>query len=350
MMPTRLTRTLASYGLGFSFILSLLLIPSAALAATPNWSGSLVALPPVLDPFDSEGQPSVAGYEATIINPGPSTVSQLFLSVVFSQPYEAATPKDTGDAPLFVQIQKNGAEVNLELACGQDVYDAPLNCDLGALAAGGDASVTVAYQTDGSDDDAGVTVRWESVGTGSGPGDNSRGDVLGLIFDDNTLTTDILPPTQMSADGLNYSGQFLLEDGVVVDNAPINGRSNQAQTIVHSPAEFIAVTVEDGEGVDQTCPTGYTGCVLQASEIHVGDGSNAYGLFKVEVIFDKTILVGVNFKKLTVLHVLDDGSVQEIPQSRSCSGTVICVMSESQSGGHAKFTMYFDQNGFVKYH
>lgn len=350
MMPKRVTRSLAAGGLGLSLILSMLAIPSIVLAATPNWTGSLDALPAILDPLDDAGKPTVAGYRATITNNGPSNISQLYVSAVFSQPYVAATPKGDGDAPVFVEIIKNGTAIDVALACGEDVYDAPLDCNIGALGAYGDVSLTVAYLTDGSDDDAGITVRWESVGLGSGSGDNSRGDVLSQIFDDDPDTTDIDPPTQMSADGVDYSGRFLTSVGAVVDNAAINGASNQAQTIVHAPAAFIAVTVEDGADVDQTCPTGYTGCVLQASEIHVGDGSNAYGLFKVEVIFDKTILSGVNFKKLTVLHVLDDGSVQEISQSRSCNGTAICATSTSLPGGHAKFTMYFDQNGFVKYH
>jgi hypothetical protein len=328
----------------------MLAIPSMVLAATPNWTGTLDALPPILDPLDDAGNATVAGYRATIENRGPSTISQLFVSAAFSQPYEAATAKGDGDAPVYVEIVKNGVPLDVEIACGEDVYDAPLDCDVGALGAKGDVSLTVAYLTDGSDDDAGVTVRWESVGLGSPSGDNSRGDVLFQIFDDDADTDDIDPPTQMSADGVDYSGRFLTALGAVVDNAPINGASNQAQTKVYAPAGFIAVSVEDGDDVDQACPTGYTGCVLQASEIHVGDGSNQYGLFKVEVIFDKTILSGVNFKKLTVLHVLDDESVQEITQSRSCNGTVICATSTSLSGGHAKFTMYFDQNGFVKYH
>ena len=358
MMPTRLTRTLASYGLGFSFILSLLLIPSAALGATPGWilnANETALLPAAVTP-DDDGN-LIAGYSISIKNMGTSNIAQLAVTAFFDQPYVAPSEPDDllnpfppGGAnptaanltpPVFAKAYINGREVSN--ACPQP-WDAPVMCSLGSLKRNQTATLVVAYEAL-TMDPAGIHAWWESTGGGSSfctSGDESHGDCLAQHIGGTTFS---------DTPG-DYGGRFVL-DNAVVSNAPVNGSSNPQQIRTFPPKTGIAVTVADGNAIETEpeCPAPFT-CGLEdgTAEIHVGDGSNQYGLIKVEIEYDKSLLTGINFQKLTVIHIHDDGSFHEIAGSRSCLGNKECVTFSNIPGGGGLMTGYFEQNGFVKYH
>jgi hypothetical protein len=324
----------------------MLAIPSMVLAATPNWTGTLKAVPPVIE----AGFP--AAYEATITNGGPSAISQLFMTSAFSQPYVATTPATSGPAPAYLLLKKDGVE--LTEACGENPTapaSGALSCDIGSLAAGSSVTLLVAYNTSGTSD-AGITVRWTSVGTAT-DGDNSRGDVLTQVFDSNPQTP-ALPPTNVSDHPTNFGGGFALTAGAFADNAPISA-TNIVSTALTAPAaaQNLVVTVADQDALtsDPACPAQFAPCApLPTSELHLGDGKAGFGLSKAVISFYKTALNSVNFGKLNVIHIHDDGSAHEVPKKKSCDGTAECAMFENLPGGHGRVTVYLLQNGFVKYH
>jgi hypothetical protein len=320
-------------------------MPVATFGAQPNWSGTLKAVPPVIE--ENFG----AAYEATITNGGPSAISQLFLTAVFSQPYQADTPPSTGDTPAFVLLTKNGTP--LADACGASpTTSGPLSCNLGSLAAGGFATLVVAYETAGTED-AGVTVRWTSVGTAT-DGDNSRGDVLTQIFDSDPETP-IPAPTNVTDHPENFGGGFALSAGTTADNNAISA-TNIVSTALTAPAaaQNLVVTAADQDALtkDPACPEAFAPCApLPTSELHLGDGTNQYGISKAVIEFYKTALTGLNFGKLNVIHI-HDGEVgaHEIPKKKSCDGTEECAMFQNLPGGHGRVIVYLLQNGWVKYH
>jgi hypothetical protein len=315
-------------------------MPAATFGATPNWEVTgAQTLPPTVE------EDSVAGYAASIRNNGPSNISQLSVTVFFQQPFVAAdddevvNPGAPGDAALFARVVKNG--VTLAGACPATLTE-PLVCNVGPLGAGGVATITVAYQTEGAGQ-AGIHGWWQSNGTGSTfctPGDNSQGDCLPLH----------VGPTGISNDG-NFGGGFSVETGGVANTDGISA-SNLVSTTLTAPngQKNLILTVADETAL--TDNPACTGCIAGTftTELHVGDGSAAFGLSKVVIDYHKNLWKTANFKKLTVVHIHDDLTSHEISFSNSCSGTTECATFGSLAGGHGRVTLYLAQNGWVKYH
>jgi hypothetical protein len=339
-MPTRLSRSLASFGLGFSLILSLLMIPSAALAATANWSiEGTQRLPDIVK------QGEAAGYATTIKNNGPSNIAHLSVTAFSEQPYvdvaptTVVNPGNGQQVPVYAALFKDGIEV--PGAC--PTLATPLVCDAGGLTANSVATLVVAFPTSGTQP-FGLHGWWQSNGLGSTfctADDNSRGDCLPFHSG----------ATIISTDG-NRGGGFSVDDG---DTAASNAftATNLTFTSLTAPAgvKNVVLTVADDGAVvnDPAC----SDCVsLPTSELHLGDGSPlAAGTFmKVVIEFHKTALKGINFGKLTVRHYHTATEFHDVPTSRSCNGTAECAMFQNIAGGHGRVTMYLSQNGFVKYH
>lgn len=312
MFPKRLTRTLASFGLGTSLILGMLAVPTVVLAGVPNWEASVQALPTAVTPGAD------AGYSVTIFNPGPSNISQLYF-------YADGAPNPTYSAP------SQGSCTN---------PTGSLFCSLGALRAGDSATIVSAFPTPTSGSTFSVNFFFNTTGLGSGGGDNSHGDELPAVG-----------TTSLNSDP-NFAGRFV-RDSLTVANGPISGAGNQQSTAVFSPAANIAVTAADGSAVmnNPACPTGLT-CVLETSQIQVGDGSAQYGLFKVVIRIDKTALKGLSVKSLDVVHLFDDTTPpQQLgPCPKTGPITSDCATVSSIPGGHAEATIWLSRNGYVKFH
>lgn len=346
MIPNRVIRILTAGSVSVALLVGLLIVvPISTLAATPTWESAGTTLLPSSVKPDANGK-SVAGYALSIKNTGNSNISQLKVTAWFEQEYHSSTtvslpPSNYSQAPKYAAVFVNQSLVT------ECALAAPVVCSVGSLGSNQTATLVVAYETTGILQ-AGVHAWWESTGGGSSfcdAADNSHGDCL---------AQNLAGPTFNGSN--NYDGRFVLdylEGAGLVANAPVNGSSNPQQVKVWSPAANIAVSVADSNQIvgDPGCPDGYT-CVLQAgtAQIQVGNGSNEYGLIKFEVVYDKSLLTGLNFKKLTVLHILDDGTVVEITGSRSCDGSEQCVTLSNLPGGGGLLSGYLEENGFIKYH
>ena len=353
MIRKRLTRALASSGLALALVMTLLAIPMTTIAATPNWSGTLSTLPPTITAGD------VAGYRATITNGGPSNISQLTVTVTFSQPYVATTAAGTGPAPVYVTVLKDG--VTLTNPCGTDPTDpplpasGPLACDVGALNANSTAKIIVAYQTDASTNSAGVTVRWTSIGLGSGTGDNSRGDVLTQTFDTAN------PPTAMGTSSTNFDGGFTTALQTEFATSAVLNATNLFGTTFKA-GQYIPVTIEDDADSD-LCPTGkvcYGTDTQNAIVLHINEGQAFTAPFKVVIqIFKDAVAKGSSASKLTVVHYFDTpkqpGNIAYESISNDCpktgTPTSVCrtVTWDGKTGIYT-VTVWLFENGVVKFH
>lgn len=359
MIHQRLPRTLTAGSLSVWLLFGLILsMPASTLAATPGWvDAGRQLLPQAVTP-DEDGN-LTAGYAISIRNDGTSNISQVAVNAFFDQPY--VNPPNPGDLvnpfpagapdptaanlqpPVYAKAYINGREI--ANACPTP-WGAPVMCSLGSLKRSQTATLVVAYQTTATSG-AGIHAWWESTGGGSSfctSGDQSHGDCLAQN----------IGPTSFNDTPGNYGGRFALDRSPVA-NAPVNGSDNPEQVRVTPPAKTgIAVTVADGDAItaEPACPAAFT-CVLEdgTAEIHVGDGTNQYGLTEIEIEYDKSILNGINFQKLTVIHIAQDGnSYEEIPGSRSCTGTKVCATFKNLPGGGGLVTIYVAHSSYIKYH
>ncbi|HEX9635168.1 MAG TPA: hypothetical protein VGB34_06780 [Candidatus Limnocylindria bacterium] len=350
MTPKRSPRSLTTVWLALVVALAALAGPAMTLAATPNWTGSLEALPPVV----SSG--AVAGYRATITNPGPSNVSQLSVTAAFSQPYVAASLPDTGPDPVHVKLVKDG--VTLADACGEDPLDGPVSCTVGALNAGSTAVLVVAYQTSGTAA-AGVTVRWTTTGLGSGGGDNSHGDVLNQFF------TEANPPTSFNPSA-NFDGGFTEEpDESFATSGPFSA-SNLFTTSFTTEDAFVPVMVQDDTtAAFATCPEGET-CYGQPTQdaillsINEGEPFDALTPFTIKVLKD-AVPKGSNVSRVVVVHYFDPGSFDpdtepayelisnDCPKNATPTGTCRTVSWDGKTGIWT-IVVYLEENGVIKFH
>ena len=334
MMPTRLTRTLAAPGLGFSLILSLLLIPSAALGATPNWNeeSSITALPPEVL------QGKVAGYRAVIKNSGPSNVVQLTVSATFTQ-----GESGTGSTAEWVQLSKDGQQ----LACTAAQLAAASGCAVGPLSNQSSATLLVGFKTSAtSTDDAGVLVQWTSVGV-AGENDNSRGDVLAQASS-----------TTISDDVQDFDGGISNLPNTPYMTNPLVGPSNLFATSYLAGAAFTPVILDDDEFLN-ACPV--EPCWGNASEnaifLNINEGAAASTPFPVTFqVYKDAVPKGTNTKNLVVLHFFDDPDRVPNPEEigNACpSGTptTTCrTISWDGKTGTYTIVVWLFENGFVKFH
>lgn len=322
-MSTRrhLSRAFTSAAVSLMMTASLLALPATTLAGLPTWRADpVISLPGTVSPG------AAAGYQLTIHNDGPSNISQLYL--LPADP--ASTPTPSYAAPSQGSCPNTGGE---------------LYCALGQLRAGADATVIVAFPTPANGSGTfSVDFVWNTTGLGSGSGDSSHGDDL--------------PQTGMTtlSDDSDFAGgfSFVAPTGSTPDvrNAPI-GSGNTQQIILSPPVSpqhpGIPVTVEDGLTGPVYCPEG--GCIGEVSELHVGDGSDAYGFFKVVILISKSGTPGLNANRLVIIHVNDAGDPTTLG---ACPrhGTLIeeCGSAANAPGGQVQVTIYLKQNGYIKYH
>lgn len=326
MSPKRSMRTLLAGALSLSLLAALLAIPGVALAGLPNWviieegnttDPAAVELPARAEPGEN------AGYSVTIKNIGPSNISQLFFFADDSAPgTEFVAPSQGSCSPV-----------------GE-----PLACTLGSLSAGSTATIVVAFATPENAPDGSLFVIdffFNTTGLGSeGGSDSSHGDELHAEG-----------ATLLSTDD-DFAGGFRL-DQEPVGNLPISGAGNQQSTTVFPPQANLPIVVADGDAVvgDPGCPEGLT-CILETSQLQVGQGETFDELFKVVILIDKTALRGISLKSIDVVHILDDETPVPIDDAcpRRGAPTGECVTIAGLPGGHAQVTLWLFQNGWVKYH
>jgi len=347
MIRQRLSTLATTLSLLMSLATISVALPASTLAATPNWTGSLVTLPPVVAPG------AVAGYRATITNPGPSNVSQLSVTAVFSQPYNAATLPGTAPNPVYVKLLMNGVE--LAGACGTAPLTRPVSCTVGALNAGSTAVLVVAYQTTGTPA-AGVTVRWTSTGLGSGGGDSSHGDVLNQFFDTDSTTPE-LPPTAFNTT-TNFDGAFTTVAGEPFTTSGALGTGNLFVTSFQAGDAFVPVSVRDDANF-ASCPTGKTCYGTDASNavfLNINEGKPFAGLTPISIqVYKSAVPKGSSATKVVVVHYYDDPSRTPQLIANDCptgvTPTTSCrTVTWNGKTGVYTITVWLAENGVIKFH
>jgi hypothetical protein len=245
----------------------LLLGTGTALASPPNWSMTVVKLPPTV------AAGANAGYVVTVKNSGPSNIASLFLV------------SDATSAPSYVSTPTQGSCVSSPL----------LNCNFGALTAGNSVTVTVAYGVGSSN----FTVTFQANTSGATFSDTrgtSHGDTLS-----NQVTTAV-------SNSQNFGGGFVVGSTTVQDNQSV-GRRNLQATLVNSPEALVPVTVEDGITTGIAC-NGCTGHLIgEWSRLNVNNGQPYGTPFKIVITIDGSAVPGgVSASDIYVEHTLDDGT------------------------------------------
>ena len=259
----------------------LLLGVGSATAKTPSgWSIDPVRLPTTVKPGND------AGYFVTIRNIGPSNVNNVTFSAV-----PAATPNAT---PSFF------SGLSPAYPC---TTTGQLVCNLGTMTAGTVITLTVAYAVpDTSIGTFDVAFRLRAATGDVEGGNQSRGDAYEKI----------------AKTGLNSSPQF--DAGFVVDDFSYAtsgslGRSNKQNSQIDVTDEQVTVTVEDDpygnsppcDADDDTSCTNFVGDWLRLTV------PNNQDYIKVTLnIWGGSVPGGVGADDITLIHVLDNGTVEEI--------------------------------------
>jgi hypothetical protein len=333
MSSNRSLRTALAGAVSLSLLAVLLAMPAGVLAKPPNWEITDVTELPVKVAAGEN-----AGFSVTVRNNGPSNISKLF---VFTA---EGTPN-----PVFADASQG--------TCTNP--DGALFCKLGALRKGKTATIVAAFPTpdDGSTEFS-VDFIFNTSGIGSGGGDNSHGDELVA-----TGTTEL-------TDDPNFAGGFSTTAGDSAATRAINpDDDNLVSTKLTAPggANNLILTVADEAGIsnDPACED----CVdLPTSEMHLGNGSNQYGISKTVIEYDSSLFETddyyeyasywyeeeyedeIDFSELTVLHIHDDLTSHDIAFQESCDGSEECATFEILEDGTRVVTIYLAQNGWVKYH
>jgi hypothetical protein len=289
------------------------LFASAASAAPPRWEMTVERLPSIVKNLTD------AGFQITITNEGPSNIAQLYLvdSPTATPVYLATSQGDCGTSDLL--------------------------CSFGALNAGDEIVVTVAYATQATGSSFAYTAQLNATGVSFDKGGNSHGDSLSRSVT-TTLTSD-----------KNFGGGFLSTPGGVANDTKLHPGKNKQSTQLFGIAGGIPATVEDGPGLTFPCP-GCAPAQTEWSRIQVNSGQAFTQPFKV-VITAVGSFNNLDLETVVVYHVLDSGALvligntaDEHCDSPTDPGVVPlqgCVFA-ALVGNNLQLTVYVYQNGAMR--
>jgi hypothetical protein len=264
-------------------LVALQLLAAPAAAAPPRWEMDIQRLPPTVK------NGADAGFQITILNKGPSNISQLYL---FDSPTAG---------PTFVETSQGTCT-----AVGVD-----LMCSFGALNAGQSVSVTVAYTTALTGNSFEYTAFANTTGVSPDQGGNSHGDAL-----DKTVSTSL-------TNDKNFGGGFHVGTGAVENDTSLHPKKNKQSTQLFGVASNVIATVEDGPGIAFPCD-GCDTTLAETSVINVAGGQPFLTPFRV-VITVVGSFNNLDLNTVVVYHLLDDGTtlqvIGDVPAERCDSPT-----------------------------
>jgi hypothetical protein len=283
-----------------------------AVAGQPNWSMTVENLPSLV------AAGSEAGFQVTISNAGPSSISKLYLAT------------DTSVAPDYVTTT-------------QGTCTAPgtaLSCSFGSLRKGSSITVVASFPTsaDASEFAAGFFAN-TSGATGSDQGHSSHGDTL---RDPNEVATGL-------TDSPDFAGGFSLDRTPVSTDPYLSSRNVQSTTVV-PPRGGVVATAQDALGPDAFSCTGCTGTLFgEWSSVDVDNGAVQSGLIKVTLTVRKDqIPYGTKLKDVVLVHVKDDGTTEILSQRCCKTPTAGCISVTQLRSGDLQITGYVTENGGFK--
>jgi hypothetical protein len=309
MRRTSIGRLLGALGLAASFVLT---VSGTASASPPNWSMTVVDLPSLA------ANGSGVGYRVTIHNGGPSNISSLYLVT------------KTQNSPAFVDSPSQGT-------CSSPGAGA-LSCNFGALTNGSSVSVVVGYAAPASGTSFDPVFQGNTTGATFSDAGHSHGDTL---QDPNET------PTQLTT-SRDFAGGFALNQNKVSTDANL-GKNNVQSTSVTPPEVGLVATVQDGAGVGTfTCSVCTKTLFGEWSKVTVGHGESFGIPFPVTLlVLGKTLPKGVTADSIELVHVLDNGTTQILPNCGTGELTTSCV-TVTPVGSNYRITGLFDQNGRFK--
>jgi hypothetical protein len=272
MIRQRVSTLLTTLSLLVSLSAVSVALPASTLAAIPDVTAGLGTEATPIEPPATSAQPSVVSPGAYVQfstwarNDDTSTVSQFFLTESYERTIYSVNWTRNDGTP------------------GTCPTTIPLNCSFGQLKPGESIDAVIVLQAISTGTSMPVEFVWSTVGIGHGESFPVQ-DSVGL-------------------NGTNdFSGRFLVTgDSLTVGDVETLGTNNKQSTIVFSPTGGIGVSVEDGPGVSSACVPA-SKCFGETSDIHVGNGSDQYGQFKVIVnLHSSEIPKGINTNNLIVYH------------------------------------------------
>jgi hypothetical protein len=301
-----------------AMLAAMLIGPATVTAAQPGWAFTNPKLLP-----DAVSPGASAGYSFTIHNGGTSNISQLFLT-------------DSVKAPPTYFFNSRGTVCQLSPS---------LFCSFGALNAGADINVVIAYATPTTGSVFEVTFQLNSNGaTFSDRGNNSHGDSLN--------STPGLFATALNSNK-NFAGRFDLDGTDVATDQDLSKKNPQASTVT-PPASNIGVSVEDGlatfggTGTDPCGTSGVLQCIGDWARLNVDNGSS--GPVKVTLLlYGPSVTNAANTGNIKLWH---EGSSPN-PITTVCSATTLptgsgeCI-TVTKVGNNFKIVGWLNHNGYVR--
>jgi hypothetical protein len=255
-------------------LLGLALIgPGSALGSTPNTYAIASGDPPVADPG------ATVGFTGWIANSGPSSIAQLYLSAVASDP-EALT--DFGGCP------------------GSGTVADPIYCTLGQLQSGETSAVTLLAKPATTVTTMSIVFTWTFTGQTSSDGGTSHGDSV-----ERTATV------TFSSSG-DSSGRFITntDTSTVVENDQTVDFVNNRQALkVAAPGKGLSAYVIDGTGNlnnGDSCSISTATCSSLFGEwmtVGVENGATYLNPFQISITYDgKAVPKNVTAKTFKLYH------------------------------------------------
>jgi hypothetical protein len=275
----------------------MLLSAGGTAAKTPGWGFSAVTVNP-----SPVGPGNLADYSFSITNSGNSNISALYLSTDIPVSSGLATPA------WILEVTYNG-QSGPASPCGSNPPTGPLNCDLGALNAGNSIDFQIVFRVPSTSG----TYTFNLVATGNG---NTPSDSGGTSHGDT-----LKKAASVSVSGNDeYDAGFTLAGGGTFDTSGTLGKNNPQQSSVTTSQAFAATTIEDsssftGSGTDPCSASGVT-CIGQWTRVSAPNPDGGALKF-VFLVYGKGIPGSVGPSDITLVHVLDDGTVEVIGDSSS---------------------------------
>ena len=317
-----------------SALLALVLIgPASVSAATPLLTQNAYTLSPVVRNGD------YVAYEATIYNPGPSTVSQLYLL--------------EGDS---LGNRSNGDFYSAKPSQGTCNATGPLYCSFGQLKPSETAKVTVVYLAPAAPETQSTFyASFNTTGLGSGSGDNSHGDQWDVSAFSSLTNSD------------DFGGRYVANNNAtVVQNLQLLSSGNPHSTKAYAPGTDIYVSVQDVDctiaNPDPACTT-LSGGFGQISKVNVNNGVDVNPTptllhFTIQT-YASEVPSGKNANNIYVVHTYPTGattsSTETIttrctfsPKSNPVPSNPPCIVVTKLGGGSFQIDVWTFHNGQIR--
>jgi len=278
-----------------------------------------------VDPFPATGALPVevepgshVAFEVWAQNDGTSNISKLFLT---------ALTAGTFHSKVVVNTDTSG---DCE---GGTATGVALMCSWLQVIPGATIKVKVVLKTPSNGETMPVKFEWSTSGfvVDTKGKNKSHGDAFELP-----------DSVALNNDDDVFAGGYLVDgDSTVVTTNPTVNRQNPQSTKINAPGVNIPVTAAEDDDISQCTNAGFADCFGQASVINVNSGfTYDQPGFTVDVVFN------VNKPGAEILHVFDDGTIDENMVACGAVPMAPCYQATTAMG-KTFVTLYMLENGKI---